>query len=85
METIKFIIFSVLLAGFIISMPYLKRFKLFQFASLLFFSFAIGILLANSIQEKGWEFRATALFMLLLGGIIYQAGKFYNENFRKIN
>jgi hypothetical protein len=50
-----------------------------NFASLLFFSFAIGILLANSIQEKGCEFRATGLFMLLLGGIIYQAGKFYNK------
>ena len=73
METIKFIIFSVLLLGWIISVPYLKKFKLYQFATLLFFSFTTGILMANSIQEKGLEYRNMTLFILLIVGIIYQA------------
>ena len=82
METIKLIIISVLLVGFIISVPYLKKFKLFQFTTLLVLSFTTGILMANSIQEKGWEYRNMTLFVLLIVGIIYQAFKFYNENLR---
>lgn len=85
MEIISFIVFFILLVGWIISVPYLKKFKLYQFSTLILLSFITGILLANSIWEKGWDNGNMTLFVLLIGGIIYQAYKFYHKNLKHSN
>jgi hypothetical protein len=80
MEIYKFIVFSVILLGWCFALPYLKKYKSYQFCALLFFSFATGILLTGSIQKNGWENKNIIFFLIMFGGIIYQAYKFYKEN-----
>lgn len=80
MEIYKLIIFCLVILAWTISVPYLKRFRIYQFSMLLFFSFAIGILLADTIQKNGWMLKNLALFILLIGGIIYQAIRFYRDS-----
>ncbi|MEI7501339.1 MAG: hypothetical protein WCK84_12940 [Bacteroidota bacterium] len=80
MKIYEFVFISVILLVWCISLPYLKKFKIFQFSFLLVFSFTTGILMANALQTKGWEFRNMTLFVLLIVGIIYQAFQFYKEN-----
>jgi uncharacterized integral membrane protein len=81
MELYEFILISVFLLAWSLSLPYLRKFRIFQFSSLLVFSFATGILITETVQTNGWHAKALPLFTLLLGGFIYQAFRFYKENF----
>lgn len=80
MELYEIIILSVFILAWSVSQPYLKRFKIYRFSSLLILTFITGILMSWSLQTKGWEYRSMALYFLLIGGIFYQAYKFYREN-----
>ena len=80
MEIYKLIIFCIVISTWIISVPYLKKFKIYQFSMLLFFSFAIGILLTDSIHKHGWVPKNLVLNFLLIGGIVYQAIRFYKDS-----
>jgi hypothetical protein len=79
MEIFKLIIFCLVIVIWIISEPYLKKFRIYQFSMLLFFSFAVGILLTDSICKYGWVAKNLVLYFLLIGGIIYQAIRFYRD------
>jgi len=81
MEIYKLIILCLVIVIWIISMPYLKKFRIYQFSMLLFFSFVIGILLTVSIQKHGWVPKNLVLHFLLIGGIVYQAIRFYRDSF----
>jgi hypothetical protein len=80
MEIFKLVIFCIVISAWIISVPYLKKFRIYQFSMLLFFSFAIGILLTVSIQKHGWVPENLVLPVLLIGGIVYQAIRFYRDS-----
>lgn len=80
MEIYKLIILCLVIVIWIISVPYLKKFRIYQFSMLLFFSFVVGILLTDSICKHGWEAKNMVLHFLLIGGIIYQAIRFYKDN-----
>ena len=80
MANYQLMIFCIIIAIWIISVPYLKRFRIYQFIMLLFFSFVIGILLTDSVQKNGLAPKNMVLFILLTGGIVYQAIRFYRDN-----
>ena len=74
------ILMMAILVIWIVSMPYLRKFKLYQFGMLLAVAFGLGIMITGSVQSKGWEPRSVLLFVMLTGGLIYQSYKFYRTN-----
>lgn len=71
------IILSALVLLWILSMPYLKRFKVYQFCVLLAMPFMVSYLIHTSIVANEVTKRTAGLFILLLLGFLFQAWKFY--------
>ena len=74
------ILIIVFCLGWIISMPYLKKFKIYQFCALIVMPFIISYLFYATQKGNDFSIRKDSfLFILLLGGWIYQAKKFYDK------
>jgi len=71
------IIVMVLCIIWIISMPYLKKFKIYNFCVLMMMPFIISYLVFISIQADNFTTGSVWLFVLFLAGLIYQAIQFY--------
>lgn len=76
-------LFLVLL--WILSMPYLKRFKVYQFCGLLAMPFMVSYLIHTSIVANEVTKRTAGLFILLLSGFLFQAWKFYKTYLASTN
>ncbi|MGE5457735.1 MAG: hypothetical protein ACM3RX_05215 [Methanococcaceae archaeon] len=78
--TIFEIIGIVICAAWIISMPYLNSFKLYQYCMLMIMPFMISYLLYTSIIRNGFNVKSLSWMLLFfIGGLIYQAKRFYDS------
>ena len=69
----------VVLVVWTISNPYLRKYKIYQFCVLMIMPFIISFLFFDSIQKEGFSIKSlSGLFFLFIGGLIYQAKKFYD-------
>jgi len=66
----------VIFLGFFI--PWLQKFRAWQFYSLLLLALCIGYLF-NGHQPHNPSWHYYALFILLIGSLIYRAVKFYDS------
>jgi hypothetical protein len=71
------IIVMVLWIIWIISMPYLKKIKIYNFCVLMMMPFIISYLVLMSIQAGNFTTGSVWLFVLFLADLIYQAIQFY--------
>lgn len=82
MAIFDFILISLLILAVTLVLPYLNRYRVFQFGSLLFLSITAGILVTILWIRTDLNVNVVVMSLLLIGGIIYRAVRFYREHLR---
>jgi len=70
----------VLVLIIIIAIPFLKKFVVYQFISLVIGAFLIGYLFNEIFKTSGMSLQSSVLLILLVGGTVYNSIKFYKKN-----
>lgn len=73
------IILLILFLIWVVAIPYLKKFKVYEFAVLIIMPFTISYVLYNSYQTHQFSKYFVFLSLFFIGGLIYQAVKFYKK------
>jgi len=73
------IAFIIIVLIWILSMPFLNRFKIYQFCSLIALPFIISYVIFSTLLINEITFRSLGFSIMLVLGLIYQAWKFYRR------
>ncbi len=68
---------------YIIAIPFLKKFLIYQYISLVISSFIIGYLFNEIVYLKGLDQTGAILLILLIGGLVFNSVRFFRRNLVK--
>jgi len=68
---------------YVISIPFLKKYLIYQYISLVISTFLMGYVFNNIVTIKGIDRTGAILLILLIGGLIYNSVTFFRRNLVK--
>ena len=78
MESYRTFIIVALLALVILAIPWLQKYRVFQFFSLILGGLVVGFLVATGMNRRpDGPWYTYVVYFLLAGGLFYRAWKFY--------
>ncbi|PLX02005.1 MAG: hypothetical protein C0595_12555 [Marinilabiliales bacterium] len=68
---------------YVIAIPFLKKYLIYQYISLVISAFLIGYLFDNIVTVEGIDRNGLILIILLIGGLIFNSVRFFRRNLVK--